>query len=275
MHKLLFGTAGIPISCDGNTAEGVKHVRVLGLDAMELEFVHSVNISEKTALLVKKAADDNNVVLTCHAPYYINLNAQDNAKLEASIQRLVKAARIAWLCGGWSVAFHPGFYMKKSKEETYKIIKENIRTVLETLKQEGNDTWIRPEITGKRSQFGDLEELVNISQELDNVLPCVDYGHLHSREGKFNKKEEFSKVLEMIEDKLGKDALNNMHIQVAGNDYTKAGERRHINLEDSDLNFLDLIQSWKDFDIKGVVISESPNIEGDALMLKRLYENVE
>lgn len=272
MHKLLFGTAGIPISCGGNTSEGVKHVRVLGLDAMELEFVHSVNISEKAALIVKKAAVDNNVVLTCHAPYYINLNAQDSAKMKASIQRLITAARVAWLCGGWSVAFHPGFYMKKSKEETYKTIKENIHVIVETLKQEGNDIWIRPEITGKRSQFGDFEELVNISQELENVLPCVDYGHLHAREGKFNKTEEFRLVLEKIEKELGKESLGNMHIQIAGIEYTKAGERRHINLEDSDLNFLDLIQSWKDFNIKGAVISESPNIEGDALMLKRLYE---
>lgn len=275
MHKLLFGTAGIPLSCNGNTSDGVKHVRVLGLDAMELEFVHSVNISEKTAPLVKKAADDNSVVLTCHAPYYINLNAQDSAKMKASIQRLITAARVAWSCSAWGVAFHPGFYMKKSKEETYKIIKENIRTVVETLKQEGNDIWIRPEITGKRSQFGDFEEIVRLSQELEHVLPCIDYGHMHAREGKFNRTEEFRLVLEKIEKTLGKESLDNMHIQIAGIEYTEAGERRHINLEDSDLNFLDLIESWKDFNIKGVVISESPNIEGDALMLKRLYKNVE
>ena len=273
MHKLLFGTAGIPLSCNGNTSDGVKHVRVLGLDAMELEFVHSVNISEKTAPLVKKAADDNSVVLTCHAPYYINLNAQDDAKMKASIQRLVKAARIAWLSGGWSVAFHPGFYMKQQKEAVYATVKNNTKTIVEALKQEGNDIWIRPEITGKRSQFGDFEEIVRLSQELEHVLPCIDYGHMHAREGKFNRTEEFRLVLEKIEKTLGKESLGNMHIQIAGIEYTEAGERRHINLEDSDLNFLDLIESWKDFNIKGVVISESPNIEGDALMLKRLYKN--
>jgi len=74
-----------------------------------------------------------------------------------------------------------------------------------------------------------------------------------------------------MEKELGREALHNMHIQVAGIEYTKAGERRHLNLQESDLNFPALVQSWKDYKIKGVVISESPNIEGDAILLKKIY----
>ena len=75
MKNLLFGTAGIPMNSKGNaTAEGVTSVKKLGLGAMELEFVRSVNISKERAPEVKKSAEENNIVLTCHAPYYINLN---------------------------------------------------------------------------------------------------------------------------------------------------------------------------------------------------------
>ena len=76
--------------------------------------------------------------------------------------------------------------------------------------------------------------------------------------------------LEEIEKKLGRDALNNMHIHISGIEYSEKGERNHLNLRDSDLNFKELVRAWKAFKVKGVVISESPNIERDALMLKRL-----
>ena len=65
--SLVFGTAGIPIATEPrNTVNGVETVKKLGLGAMELEFVHSVNISKEKAPDVKNAADKNNVKLTCH-----------------------------------------------------------------------------------------------------------------------------------------------------------------------------------------------------------------
>ena len=57
MKELLFGTAGIPISSKGPTEQGIADVKKLGLGAMELEFVRSINISREKAPLVKKAAE--------------------------------------------------------------------------------------------------------------------------------------------------------------------------------------------------------------------------
>ena len=58
MKNLFFGTAGIPISAKGfGTVEGIEEVRNLGLDAMELEFVRNINISEQKAPQVKEAAE--------------------------------------------------------------------------------------------------------------------------------------------------------------------------------------------------------------------------
>src|SRR3989344_6178548 len=106
MKDLLFGTAGIPLSANPRTtADGIKHVRKLGLGAMELEFVRSVNISKDKAPEVKKAAEESKVVLTCHAPYFINLNSLEKAKIKARIQRILISARIANLCGGDSACF--------------------------------------------------------------------------------------------------------------------------------------------------------------------------
>ena len=276
MKELLFGTAGIPISAKGEgTAEGIKEVKNLNLEAMELEFVRNINITEQKAPEVKAAAKKNNIILTCHAPYFINLNSEENKKIKASIARILNSARIANLCGAYSVCFHPGFYMKDTKEKTFEIIKNNIKEIVKTLKNENNKIWVRPETTGKGSQFGDIYELINISSELEQVLPCVDFSHVHARSnGKLNNLKEFSNILELIEKKLGKQALENMHIHVAGIAYGEKGEKHHLNLKESDFNYKELLKALKEFNAKGILISESPNIEEDALLMKKYFYSI-
>jgi deoxyribonuclease-4 len=272
VDSLLFGTAGIPVGVTGNTIDGIKGIKKLGLGAMELEFVQSVNISEKTAPDVKKAAEQEDVVLTCHAQYFINLNAQEKAKLEASKQRLLNAARRLHQCGGWSVAFHPAYYMKQDPTKVYEIVKKNLKEVVKTLQNENVEIWVRPELTGRPTAFGDLKEICKLSQDIEMVLPCIDVAHLHARTGgKENTTAEFRKQLELVEKHCGKEALKNMHFHIAGIAYSEKGEKNHLELEESDFNFKDIIKVWKEFKLQGVVVSESPNLEKDALLLQRLY----
>lgn len=271
IDKLLFGTAGIPISANGNTIAGIKQVKKLGFDAMELEFVYGINISKEMAKEVKKTADENNITLTCHAPYYINLNAKEKKKAEYSIQRIILSAERAFSSGAWSVAFHPGYNMQQKPEIVFENIRKRIKEIAKALKDRGIMIWLRPETTGRLSQFGTLNEICRLSQEIENVLPCIDFGHMHAREGKNNTISEFRDMLELVEKTLGKTGLNNIHAHVSGINYTAKGEKNHLNLEDSDLNYKDLVKAWKEFKLKGIVISESPNIEKDALLLKKLY----
>ncbi len=276
MKELLFGTAGIPLSANPRTtADGIRHVRNLGLGAMEMEFVHSINISKEKSPEIRKTAEENKIVLTCHAPYYINLNSLENAKVKASIDRIINSARITNLCGGYSVAFHSGFYMGQDPKKVYKIIKENLKEIITTLNKENNNIWIRPETTGKETQFGNVDEILQLSQEFYNVMPCVDFAHFHARtNGKFNTYGEFASILEKIEKALGKKGLENMHIHITGIAYGPKGEKNHLNLKESDLKYQELVKALKDFDVKGVVISESPNIEGDAMMMKKIFEKL-
>ena len=182
MKELLFGTAGIPLSSNPRTtSDGIRHVKKLGLGNLELEFVHSVNITREKAPEIRKVAEDNNIILTCHASYFINLNSLEKAKIKASIGRILNSARILNLCGGYSVAFHAGFYMGQDPKKVYDAIKHNTKEIVSTLKQEGNNIWIRPETTGKETQFGNVDEILQLSQELDNVMPCVDFAHFHAR----------------------------------------------------------------------------------------------
>ncbi|MAG47175.1 hypothetical protein CL617_01095 [archaeon] len=272
MNKLRFGTAGIPRSTNGDTVQGIKDVREMGLENFELEFVRSVNIKKEKAPEVKKAAKENDVILTCHAPFYINLNSEDVKKFHASISYITSSAKILSLCGGYSVCFHPGYYQKQDPKVVYGKIKEGIKKIVKEVQEYDNKIWIRPETQGKPTQFGNLKEVLQLSQEVEQVMPCIDFSHMHAyTNGKYNTTEEFNSILQDVEKTLGKKGLNNMHIHLTGIDYSEKGEKKHLILKDSDMNYKDLIKTWKDFKIKGVVVSESPNIEEDALLMQKEY----
>ncbi len=273
MQQLLFGTAGIPLcTSPRNTLEGIKQVKSLGLSAMELEFVQSVNVSAELAPKVKGVAKKEDVVLTCHGQYFVNLNATENEKIEASKKRILNAARRAFECGGWSVCFHAAFNFKDSPEKVYHQVKMHIKEIMNVLDDEGIKIWVRPETTGKGTQWGDLLEVVKLASEIESVQPCVDFSHLHARSnGKWNTLPEFREQLTLIEKYLGREALENMHIHVAGINYSEKGERNHLPLEESDMNYRDLAKAWKEFRIRGVVIAESPVMEKDALLLQKTY----
>ncbi|MFB0559150.1 MAG: TIM barrel protein [Dehalococcoidales bacterium] len=273
MAGLLFGTGGIPRSAKTkSTIGGIERTAELGLGCMEIEFVQGVKMGEAGARLVAETAVREGVKLSAHAPYYINLNAREPEKIRASQGRILQTARIAAICGAESIVFHTAFYLGDPPQKAYKTVKKYLEEVMGQLKRENNRVWVRPEVMGKVSQFGTLEELLNLSTELERVAPCVDFTHWHARTGIFNSYQEFTSILLQIKERLGRAALDNMHIHVSGIAYNKQGETKHLNLKESDFQYIDFVKALKDYDIKGLVICESPNLEEDALLLQATYD---
>jgi deoxyribonuclease IV len=271
-NKLLFGTAGIPNSTKGSTSiSGIERIRELGLDCMELAFVQGVPTSENGAKNVFGAALKQNVFLSVHAPYYINLNSYDEEKQRASIDRIYQAAKIGSLCGAESIVFHAAFYQKSSNQEVYETVSKALQKLTGLLREEGIPAVLRPETMGKRTQFGTLDELLALSAEIEGVMPCLDFSHMHAREGKQNSYPEFTGILSKVEEALGKEGLSNMHMHISGIEYGSNGEKNHLILKESDFNYSDLLVALKEFKIRGLVICESPNLEEDALLLMKTY----
>ena len=127
---------------------------------------------------------------------------------------------------------------------------------------------------GKPSTFGTLEEILNLCTELEGVGICMDFAHWHARTGIFNSYQEFTSILRQIKERLGKAALDNMHIHVSGIAYGKKGEIKHLNLKEADFQYVELLKALKDYDVKGIAICESPNLEGDALLLQATYDTL-
>ncbi|MFH1006603.1 MAG: TIM barrel protein [Candidatus Latescibacterota bacterium] len=273
MDRLVFGVAGVPSDSEKPTSEaGIERVRALGLGSMEMAWVHGVKLGEEAALGIRATAEENGIRLSAHGAYYINLNADDPAIRARSKERILKGARMGNLCGISSLVFHAASYMRRDPEEVYGLVKEALEEISETLGLEGNSVILRPEITGKPSYFGNLDELLRLSSEVDRVAPCIDFAHLHARSGgASNSLADFASVLEQIGTELGPKALENMHIHVAGIQYTDKGEQKHRMLDDSDLKYRELLAALADYGAKGLVICESPDPVPDALLLQREY----
>ena len=158
---------------------------------------------------------------------------------------------------------------KASKEEALEEIKKNLKK----LPYEGVD--YRLETTGKGTQFGNLQELVDICKEVPSCKLCIDFSHIHARGiGALKEYKDFAEILEYIKDNLGNEALEDLHIHMSGIHYTDKGERNHLPFLESDFNFIECLRALKDYKVKGCIICESPLLEKDALLLKETYEKL-
>jgi deoxyribonuclease-4 len=242
---------------------------------MEVEFVQGVKMSPQAAASVGELAAKKKVALTAHGPYFINLNAVEPQKVHMSKERILQTARIAALFGARSITFHAAFYLKNTPAETYAVVKRHLQEVLNILQKEGNKVTISPEVTGKPSQFGTLEELLQLSSEMEGIALCIDFSHWHARTGKANSYQEFIGILDQVEKKLGRRGLDNMHIHLSGIAYGNKGEIKHLMLPDSDFQYAGLLKALKEREAKGVVVCESvPYLEKDALLLQQTYRGL-
>lgn len=273
---LLFGTAGVPLSAAERSSEGgIRRIRELNLGVLELEFVQGVRMGEDKAGKIKATAEAENVALSCHGPYWINFNSREPEKVVSSRKHLLNTARIAEMAGIRSVVFHPAFNHEDSSEVVFARTVHELTLVRETLAAEGNEVILRPETTGKPSQYGDLQETIKLALEVPGVLPCIDFGHLHARtNGRLNTYDEFCWILDVTAETLGERWVKNVHFHISGIEYGLKGEKRHLILSESDLRFAELLKAIHSFGVEGLAICESPNLEGDALILQAEYYNL-
>lgn len=270
-----FGTVGSPLSTPkkpGGSVGAIQRCAELGLFGLELGWVRAVRISEESCAEIKAAALENDVLLSIHAPYFINLNADDE-EWPKSRQRLMDAAHYGNLAGATDVVFHPGSYFGRQPTEVLPKSIERLAGCVEELRAAQNFIILRPETMGKSAMLGSLEDTLEMSRSIEGVLPCIDFAHLHARpgNGSMNTYSEWASMLETYGNALGDAALRNLHIHISGIDYGEKGEREHLPLEDSDLNLEAIFRALHDFGCQGRLLCESPILEEDALKCKQAW----
>lgn len=269
--KIFIGPAGIPTSASGKgSAEGVREVARLGLNAMEIEFVRQVHLSPQAAKEVGEVAKENNVRLSVHAPYYINLCSKDKKIIEASKKRIFDSADRGEILGADAIAIHVAYYSELQPEQAFEKVKSEMLEILDKMKQHGiKNIKLGVETMGRFSQFGSLEEVVNLHKKVKQIIPYIDWGHLFVRgHGKINYAEVFN-VLKKI--KIGHI---NSHFESV--DKNKKGEfvDVHVPIEKNNPPFNLLAKEILKRKIDITLICESPLLEKDALVMKRTFERL-
>jgi deoxyribonuclease-4 len=276
--KFRFGTVGAPISRPkkpGGSIGAILHLRSLDLSAFELGWVRSVRIGEKTCAAIKATAQENDIALSIHAPYYINLNA-DEVEWPKSRKRLMDAAHYGNLAGATDIVFHPGSYFENPPEEVLPIAIDRLRGCVEELRAAQNPVTLRPETMGKAAMLGSLEDTLEMSRVIDGVEPCLDFPHLHARtgDGSMNTYSEWVETLEAYQKTLGQTALERLHIHISGIEYGPKGEQEHLPIQESDLNLSAILQALKDLGCRGRILCESPILEEDAFYVKNEWGQI-
>ena len=273
-----FGTVGSPISTPkkpGGSVGAVLRLSELGLNAFELGWVQSVRVSEETCLQIRQTASAQDVLLSVHAPYFINLNA-DQEEWPKSRKRLMDAAHYGNLAGATDIIFHPGSYFGKPPEEVLPLAVPRLAECVAELRSSGNPVILRPETMGKIAMLGSIEDTLVMSREIPGVEPCIDFAHLHARngDGSMNTYEEWARLLELVGKSLGSDAMRRLHIHLSGIEYGLKGEKEHLPLQQSDLDLAALFRALAEFEAGGRILCESPAMEDDALYMKKLWAEI-
>jgi len=254
-----FGPAGL-----GGVKEAISNLEKyhnLGLKVCEIAFTYGVYIKNKQdAEKIRKAAEKFDIQLSIHAPYWINLNSADEEKIKKSKERILRCLEVGTWLNARVVVFHPGYYGKMGKDETYENIKTAILDLQEIRKKKKYTPVLAPETTGKINVFGSVDEILKLVEETGCEF-CIDFAHILAREKSYKFKEVFKKFREH----------KKIHIHFSGIVYGVKGERHHKKTEKSKLK--ELISNLpKNKEI--TIINESPSpVKDSVLGFKILGEN--
>lgn len=270
---LHFACPGTPAStpASAGTLKGLERCKELGITAMELEWVQTVPKNVEHIEAIGQKAKNLGIVLTIHAPYYVNLNAKDPSILAASKKRILATLTMGQICGAKSVCVHPAFYLGMDPQEVYENVRRATDEIMKQKQKFFPDVNLAYETMGKPTQFGTLEEVLKLSKEF-GIYPCVDSAHMHARSnGAWNSTKEWEEIFDIYEKYLGKTALLNMHLHFSGIAYGPKGEKHHLPMNESDARWKEFLTVLKKRKIGGILVIESPVQEEDVLLLAKAY----
>ena len=274
-----FGPAGMEQSFYDrgmkSTIEMIPELNKMGLNAMEYQCGKGVNVGEKTAREIGKEAVEFDIALSIHAPYYINMANPDKEKRANSINYVLQTMQLAKYMGAVRVTAHIGSCTKMDRREAMGYALETLRETITVCDEEGyGDITLCPELMGKQNQLGDLDELMEMCLIDDRIIPCIDFGHYNARTmGGLNDSNEYKRLLDVIENKLGYDRLKVMHAHFSRVQFTVGGEKMHHNYEDIEFgpSFEPYAEQIYKRDLEPVIICESkPKMAQDALTYKNI-----
>lgn len=215
------------------TVDAPRWLHEIGLNAYEYQCGRGVNIGEETARKIAAQAALHDIAMSLHAPYYINLSNRDEERVQKNIGYVLASCQAATWLGADRIVVHTGGVGKQSRTKAFENTKENVRDILNAVEQAGYTTTICLETMGKQSVIGSADEIFELVALDDRLLPCIDFGHLNARTcGKCSTEEEFTQVLNLMENTIGTERARVFHSHFSHIEYGPKGEVRHLTFAD-------------------------------------------
>ena len=234
MKRALFGPAGNSdrfSAAHKSSLAAPGWIRDFGLDAYEYQCGKGVHVGEETARKLGENARSSGIALSLHAPYFINLANPDGESLRKTTGYILSACRVAGWMGAGRVVIHTGALMKRTRRQALDTALVSLKEVLRACDGEGfGHLTLCPETMGKLNQLGDLDEVLELCQLDERLLPCVDFGHLYARSlGADQGEEATARILDRMEEALGEERASRFHSHFSKIAFTpNGGEKMHL-----------------------------------------------
>ena len=280
-QRALFGPAGNSDSFTKaykGSVHAPKWLKELGLGCYEYQCGRGVNIGEDTARAIGVQAAEHGIVMSLHAPYYINLSGDSQERMEKNCEYIVKSARACHWLGGDRIVVHCGGLSGMEREVALEHTLLNLREGLKALEAEGLDhVRMCIETMGKINVLGDAEEVCRICRMDERLLPCIDFGHLNARTGGgMCREEDFAALLDLLHRQLGAERARHFHAHFSKIEYGKGGEVKHLTFEDTEYGpeFAPLAKLVAQRGLAPRILCESAGTQAeDAVTMKKMYED--
>lgn len=278
-----FGPAGVPQNfkiLKKPITDIPRYLHDERLDAFEYQAVRwgpKPQMKKENAEELGRKAVQHDVWLTLHGSYFVNLCGEAKI-IEASKSRLLSCVTAADWMGADAVVFHPGHYGENPPKEALEICVKAMKEIVEFMQSNGlTRVHLAPETAGRLSQLGNLEEILALCEKVELTEPNIDWSHLHARErGKLETTDDFRKIIDEIERRLGTHATRNLHCHYSHIEFTDKGERRHHTMDEIEYgpDFRILASLIIELGLKPVMICETPYLDKDAQKMRDILETL-
>ena len=257
-----------------STIDAPRFVSEIGLDAYEYEAGNGIAASPAMLSAIGKEAKKYGVKMSFHTPYFISLSGVEEEKRLKSIKYIADSLDAAHLLGADIIVVHTGSAAKITRDEAMRLAADTLIKTIGAVDTYGIKIGL--ETMGKQNQLGTLDEVLELCRIDPIFAPVVDFGHLNAREcgGVFATSDDYLKVFDKIDRKLGAEYAQNLHCHFSKIEWTDKGEKKHLTFEDSVYgpDYEPLVEMLLKESLYPTIISESAGTQSDdALIMKKYY----
>jgi deoxyribonuclease-4 len=210
------------------------------------------------------------VELSMHTPYYMDLTS-GNELTQKSIDSIRWAGLLTSQMDGGTVISHIGLYGDLGKKEATKTITENITGVMGFWHDHKIKARLGFETSGRQEVFGSLEEIMTICDDIEGVVPVLNFAHLHARQnGTLREPQDFAELF----DRIGPYMDGHYYTHFSGVEHEGGNEKRVTPIKKGDLRFEPLAEYLTENTPNCTIISSSPLLEHDAMYMKVIFERI-